>query len=53
MSLFLSFGPPQLGLWGLWIGPTIGIAAVAFLDSFFIKRMNWQKCVDEARGRSS
>ncbi|KAF7509512.1 hypothetical protein GJ744_007912 [Endocarpon pusillum] len=52
VSLYLTFGPPHLGLWGLWIGPAAGLAAVTIIDSIFIKRISWKKCVEEARRRS-
>lgn len=52
LSLCLTFGPPQLGLWGLWTGPAAGLAGVTIINSIFIKRISWKKCVEEARRRS-
>ena len=51
LGLFLAFGPPQLGLAGVWIGPSIGLAAITFLEGAFIKWSNWQRAVDDARSR--
>jgi multidrug resistance protein, MATE family len=51
-SLFLTFGPPHLGLWALWTGPAAGLAAITIVVSIFLKRISWQKCVEEARWRS-
>lgn len=51
LALYLAFGPPQLSLAGLWIGPCLGLVAITFLEGSFIKWSSWQRAVDDARGR--
>jgi MATE family multidrug resistance protein len=51
LGLFLAFGPPQMSLAGLWIGPCTGLAAITFCEGAYIKRSNWQRAVDDARAR--
>lgn len=51
LSLFLTFGPPKLELQGLWIGPLIGLGAVAFILYVYMRYADWEKAVDDARER--
>ncbi|TAQ89055.1 hypothetical protein B7494_g2628 [Chlorociboria aeruginascens] len=51
LSLLLTFGPPNLGLRGLWIGPLSGLGMVTVIVSIYLKWSDWQKAVDEARAR--
>lgn len=51
LSLLLTFGPPNLGLLGLWIGPLSGLGIVTVVVTIYIKLSDWQKAVDEARAR--
>lgn len=51
LGLFLAFGPPQMSLAGLWIGPCTGLAAITFCEGAYIKWSNWQRAVDDARAR--
>jgi len=51
LALFLAFGPPKLGLTGLWIGPCSGLAMITFLEGAFVKWSSWQRAVDDARSR--
>lgn len=51
LALFLAFGPPQMSLAGLWIGPCSGLAAITVCEGAYIKYSNWQKAVDDARAR--
>ena len=51
LSMFLEFGPLQLGLYGLWAGPGSGLGLVTVFESLVMKIMNWQRCIDDARSR--
>lgn len=51
LSLLLTFGPPKLGLLGLWVGPLSGLGLVTIIVTLYLKRYNWQKAVDEAQAR--
>lgn len=45
-SLFLAFGPPQMGLHGLWWGLTIALVYGSCLMIWFISRINWHDVID-------
>ena len=51
LALFLAFGPPQLSLAGLWIGPCSGLAVITLFEGSYVKWSNWQRAVDDAKGR--
>ncbi|KAL9623989.1 MAG: hypothetical protein Q9160_001742 [Pyrenula sp. 1 TL-2023] len=51
LALAMAFGPPKLGLWGLWIGPAVGQVCVTVVESAVIWWMDWERSVLEARGR--
>lgn len=51
LSLLLTFGPPHLELSGLWIGPLIGLGMVATILYLYMRFADWDKAVEEARGR--
>ena len=42
VSLFLAFGPPQLGLAGLWWGLTAALLYAAILSLWFVRRTHWE-----------
>jgi multidrug resistance protein, MATE family len=51
LSFFLCFGPPHMGLSGMWIGPCSGLACAAIIMTSYMRLTDWQKAVDEARER--
>ena len=51
LSFFFCFGPPHMGLTGMWIGPAIGLAGAASCMTLYMRLSDWQKAVDEARER--
>jgi MATE family multidrug resistance protein len=51
LSLLLTFGPPKLGLLGLWVGPLSGLGIVTVIVTLYLKWSNWQMAVDEAKAR--
>lgn len=42
IGLFLTFGPPRMGLSGLWIGLTIALTYAAVFSALIIKRTDWE-----------
>lgn len=51
LSLTLTFGPPKLGLLGLWTGPLIGLGVTAMILYIYMRCTDWNKAIDEARAR--
>lgn len=51
LSALLTFGPPQLELEGLWIGPCLGLGLGASIMGIYMKFTNWAKAVEDARAR--
>ncbi|KAJ9614571.1 hypothetical protein H2200_002708 [Cladophialophora chaetospira] len=51
LAFFLCFGPPHMGLSGMWIGPSTGLAGAAILMATYMRFTDWQKAVDDARAR--
>ncbi|KAF2185746.1 MATE efflux family protein [Zopfia rhizophila CBS 207.26] len=51
LALFLCFGKPDLKLAGLWIGCVVGSSLITLLEGIYCKLTNWQKAVDDAKGR--
>jgi len=51
LSFLLTFGPPHLGLVGLWIGPGLGLGCVTVILGTYMKWTDWQKAVEDARAR--
>ena len=51
LSFLLTFGPPRMGLVGLWIGPLIGLGLTAFILFLYMRYADWDKAVEEARAR--
>lgn len=51
LSFFLTFGPPQLGIQGLWIGPVLGLGLGSFMMWLYMRTADWEKCVEDARSR--
>ena len=50
-ALWLSFGVPKLGLWGLWIGPACGLAGITAFEGAYIWACSWEKAVEDAKSR--
>lgn len=51
LSILLTFGPPQLELEGLWIGPCLGLGLGALTMATYMRFTNWEKAVEDARAR--
>ncbi|EXJ77176.1 hypothetical protein A1O3_10334 [Capronia epimyces CBS 606.96] len=51
LSFLLTFGPPQMGLGGLWIGPCSGLACASITMAAYMRFTNWEKAVEDARAR--
>jgi multidrug resistance protein, MATE family len=51
LSLLLTFGPPKLGLLGLWIGPILGLMVCTFSIGGYMIFTNWEGAVEDARRR--
>ena len=51
LSFLLTFGPPQLELMGLWIGPCSGLALCTIILSIYMASSDWEKAVADARDR--
>ncbi|EHY53413.1 hypothetical protein HRR83_003621 [Exophiala dermatitidis] len=51
LSFLLTFGPPHMGLGGLWIGPCLGLAVASIMMATYMRLTDWQKAVDDARER--
>jgi multidrug resistance protein, MATE family len=51
LSFTLTFGPPKLGLQGLWVGPSTGLGLGALSLFTYMKFADWEKAVEDARAR--
>lgn len=51
LSLLLTFGPPKLGLTGLWIGPCLGLMVCTLCLGSYMSYTNWEAAVEDARRR--
>lgn len=51
ISFFLCFGPPHMGLSGMWIGPSTGLGCAALIMAIYMRMTDWQKAVEDARAR--
>lgn len=51
LSFILVFGPPQMDIEGLWIGPSLGLGLGAFTMWCYMKFTDWGKAVEDARSR--
>lgn len=51
LSFFLTFGPAQMGLGGMWIGPCSGLGCATIVMATYMRCTDWQKAVDDARER--
>ena len=51
LAFFLAFGPPKMGLSGMWIGPSSGLAGAAISMFLYMRYTDWQKAVEDARAR--
>ncbi|EXJ83197.1 hypothetical protein A1O1_06816 [Capronia coronata CBS 617.96] len=51
LSFFLTFGPIQMGLGGLWIGPCSGLAGASIMMAAYMRFTDWEKAVEDARAR--
>ncbi|KIW62412.1 hypothetical protein PV04_10590 [Phialophora macrospora] len=51
LSFFLCFGPPRMGLSGMWIGPSTGLGCAAVIMATYMRLTDWQRAVDDARAR--
>ena len=51
LSALLTFGPPQLQLGGLWIGPCLGLGLGASIMAVYMRITSWEKAVEDARAR--
>ncbi|TVY27304.1 putative transporter [Lachnellula hyalina] len=49
LSLLLTFGPLNLGLAGLWVGPLTGLGLVTVIISIYLKFSDWQNAIDDAK----
>ncbi|KIX96309.1 uncharacterized protein Z520_08087 [Fonsecaea multimorphosa CBS 102226] len=51
LSFSLCFGPPQMGLSGMWIGPCTGLGCATLIMATYMRLTDWQKAVEDARAR--
>jgi len=51
LALLLELGPPHLGLRGLWMAISTGLALIAVVELTVIKMRSWDKLVQEANER--
>ena len=51
LALVLELGPPHLGLRGLWMAISSGLALIAVVELAVIKMRSWDKLVQEANER--
>lgn len=51
LSFFLTFGPPQMDLRGLWIGPCSGLGLATITMWTYMRVTDWEKAVEDARDR--
>jgi MATE family multidrug resistance protein len=51
LALVLELGPPHLGLRGLWMAISSGLALIAVIELLVIKIRSWHKLVEEANQR--
>ncbi|KIX05374.1 uncharacterized protein Z518_06246 [Rhinocladiella mackenziei CBS 650.93] len=51
LSFSLTFGPPQMGLGGMWIGPCSGLGCASVIMTAYMRLTDWQKAVEDARAR--
>ncbi|KAI2636846.1 MATE efflux family protein [Xylaria nigripes] len=49
LAIFLELGSPRLGLRGAWTGVACGMVIIAFIECFYLRLLNWSKCVDRVR----
>ncbi|KAF4457984.1 ethionine resistance [Fusarium albosuccineum] len=50
-AIWLGLGSPYLKLDGLWMGLGSGMVIIAVIECVYMKWINWQDCVDDARER--
>jgi MATE family multidrug resistance protein len=50
-GLLLTFGPPDMGLSGLWIGLTVALTYAAVFSFLIIKRTDWKEEVSKTMAR--
>ena len=48
-SLALTFGPPKMGLSGLWIGPCLGVGVGSVAIAMYMRMTAWDRAVEDAR----
>jgi MATE family multidrug resistance protein len=51
LALYLELGPLRLGLSGLWIALSSGLALLTVVETVVIMVLDWGRCVDDARNR--
>ncbi|KAI1435476.1 MATE efflux family protein [Xylaria sp. CBS 124048] len=49
LAIWLELGPPKLGLGGAWTGVACGMIIIAIVECFYLRLLNWGKCVDRIR----
>lgn len=51
LAMFMAFGPPQAGMFGMWIGPTVGLGIATCIMFVYMRATSWERAVEEAKGR--
>lgn len=49
LALWLELGPPKLALVGAWSGIASGMIIIAIIECFYIKLLDWDRCVGRVR----
>lgn len=51
LAMFMAFGAPQMGLTGMWVGPTVGLGVATVVMFVYMRATSWERAVEEAKGR--
>ncbi|KAI0505210.1 MATE efflux family protein [Xylaria bambusicola] len=49
LALWLELGPPGFALNGAWLGIASGMVIIAIIECFYIKLLDWDRCVGRVR----
>ncbi|KAF7514223.1 hypothetical protein GJ744_004548 [Endocarpon pusillum] len=49
LAMFLCFGPPSMGLEGLWIGYATGCGLLTCAEGAYLRFMNWSLVIEDAK----
>ncbi|KAI1366487.1 MATE efflux family protein [Xylaria arbuscula] len=49
LALWLELGAPKLALVGAWTGIALGMVIIGIIESFYIKFLDWDRCVGRVR----